>query len=146
MTLNVIFDNGTHKIESAGVAYEDNRTEYQSSTPVVTVNGAPAQVSLSGDYTAEIGDAVVITTALVDGSVISYPGAVLKMPIVRHADGLPTDDEIYFSATIIDGLMTASGSLPRSGDWKCLTTRINDALMRVGANWKIKADNVTVLV
>ena len=103
-------------------------------------------MALTGDYVADINDNVEIQATLENGTVIDYPGAVLKMPITRHSDGKATDDEIYWNATILEGVMTATGSFPRSGDWKFVVSRINDALEKVGAEWKMSASDVTFLV
>lgn len=52
---------------------------------------------------------------------------IIGTPMVRHSDGKPTTDELYFETTIVNGHITAKGILP-SGDWKLLPDRINRAL------------------
>lgn len=147
MSLNTIFDNGQHKIESAGTLYAGfTGTIYDIENLVVTTSGTTADWTLSGDYVADVDEAIVISCDLVGGSAVTYPSAIIKLPIVRHADGKPTDDEIYFNVTIIDGTLTASGTIPRSGDWKLLTVRINNALNRIGAGWNLNADDLGFLV
>lgn len=147
MSLNTIFDNGQHKIESAGTLYTGfSGTIYDIENLAVTTSGTATNTSLSGDYVADIDEAIVISCDLVGGSAVTYPGAIIKLPIVRHADGKPTDDEIYFNVTVIDGTLTASGTIPRSGDWKLLTVRINNALNRIGAGWNLNADDLGFLV
>lgn len=147
MSLNTIYENGAHKIETAGTLYTGFAGDiYGIENLAVTTNGTAARFTLSGDYVAEIDDDIVISCGLVDGSAVTYPGAVIKLPIVRHADNKPTDDEIYFNASIVDGTLTASGKIPRSGDWKLLTSRINKALDRINAGWHLSADDLGFLV
>lgn len=147
MSLNTIFDNGQHKIESAGTLYTGfSGTTYAIENLAVTTSGIAASTSLVGDYVADIEEAIVVSCNLVGGGAVTYPGAIIKLPIVRHADGKPTDDEIYFNVSIVDGLLTASGSIPRSGDWKLLTSRINKALDRINAGWNISTSDIGILV
>ena len=55
MSLNLIFDNGTHKEESAGVLYVDTRTYYNTENLTVSVGGVAASNALTGDYVADVG-------------------------------------------------------------------------------------------
>lgn len=119
---------------------------YQIQNLTVTTGGTAADFTLSGDYVADIDENIVISCELIGGGSVTYPGAIIKLPVVRHANGKPTDDEIYFNASIIDGTLTTSGSIPRSGDWKLLKSRINEALDRINANWHLDADDLGFLV
>jgi hypothetical protein len=121
-------------------------TIYEIESLTVTTSGTPAETALTGDYVSNIDEAIAINCVLVGGMSVTYPGAVIKLPVVRHSDGRPTDDEIYFSATIIDGVLNATGSIGRSGDWKLLTSRINKSLDRINAGWHINADDIGFLV
>lgn len=132
----------------SGVWAEMNYSAPQTEPDVYAISGlsvTPSDVALSGDYSVDIDTDITISATLVDGSAIDYTGYVIKIPIVRHADGKPTDDEIYFDTTITNGVFSATGKLPRSGDWKLLASRVNKALKRINASWKIDADDVGML-
>lgn len=119
---------------------------YELSSVTVQVKGAPAATSLSGDFIANIGDTISISAILVGGVLITYPESILKLPVTRYADDMPTTDEIYFTATIVDGTILATGVLPRSGDWKVTIDRTNRALYRANIGWEMSGDDVEVLV
>lgn len=113
----------------------------------VHMAGEPAQ-PFNGMYYTSPGTEVQLTGELhdADGQLadISIP-VTLKMPFVRHANGQPTDDEVYLDVTLQNGVITSSGVIPRSGDWKVLTERNNAALAAVGASFRLQADNITFL-
>lgn len=104
-------------------------------------------VKFAGNYYCESGDIIQIQgNLLADGQPVNTTIPVtLKMPVVRHANGQPTTDEIYFNVTLQDGVLTARGKIERSGDWKVLIDRNNEALQRIGAGFKILADDITIL-
>ena len=107
--LNTIYDNGDgFVIKSAGLLYVDTRTVYTAENSV-QVNGVSASASIGGDYMADVGDAVTITSTLTGDGVIDYGDAALKVPVTRYADNAPTDDELYFKATIKNNVMVATG-------------------------------------
>ncbi|GAB2927399.1 hypothetical protein [Rheinheimera gaetbuli] len=109
--------------------------------------GQPA-TAFNGIYFCNPEDTLSISAEIHQDGVIrsdlSLPFTI-KMPIVRHANGQPTDDEIYLNVTLANGVMTTTGSIPRSGDWKILTSRNNDALNVIGANWKLDTPDVTFI-
>lgn len=144
--MNTIMETSTHKIMSEGDIIKDDRIKYNIQSLTLSVNSNTASKSISGDYVANIGDEVSIFATMQDAEQINYPGAIMKLPIVRYADDKPTDDEIYWNATIENGLMTASGTFPRSGDWKFSVNRINQALQRSGIEWKIQYNDVSILI
>lgn len=82
----------------------------------------------------------------IDQEVLGYP-PVLKMPVVKFAGGIngTVVDEVYFTVTLVQGVLTATGTLPSSGDWKLLTGRINQSLESIGADWKVERSNTTFL-
>jgi hypothetical protein len=101
----------------------------------------------NGIYFADVGAPIQITAELHndDGLVdISIP-IPIKMPLVRHANGKPTDDEAYFNAALNAGVITITGTLQRSGDWKVLTERNNQALRVIGADFQLSAPDVTLI-
>lgn len=111
-----------------------NNTYY---APVAT------EISVSADIVNDSGD---IQTQL-DQTALGYP-PVLKMPVVKFAGGINGSiiDEVYFTVTLVEGVLTATGSLPTSGDWKLLTERLNASLSTIGADWKVDRPNTTFLV
>ena len=124
----------------------DDRAVYQITSESVTANGQTV-TKFAGNYYVNSGDAIQLQGTLTDGEStpdITVP-VTLKMPLVRHANGQPTQDEIYLNVTLTAGVMTASGVIERSGDWKILTDRVNEALQRIGANWKLDHPDVTFL-
>lgn len=144
--LNTIYDNGEgFVIKSAGLPYVDTRTMYTAENSV-QVNGVSSPVSIGGDYMADVGDDVTITSTLIGDGVIDYGGATLKVPVTRYADNAPTDDEVYFKATIKNNVMVATGSFTRSGDWQLTAERFNAALERIGADWKVAAKPLSIIV
>lgn len=144
--MNTLLDTPTHKILTEGSPVIDSRTSLPIGNVTILVNGENASQSLTGDYVADIQDTIEVTAEIRYGQDISYPNAVLKMPVVRYSNGSPTDDEIYWNTTILNGVMKATGAFPRSGDWKFVTERINSALQRAGADWKIEMNDQTILV
>lgn len=115
----------------------------------VTANGAAAQ-SFAGNYYAQKDSALVLSGEITDSNgdlvtSITFPMAV-KLPMIRHADGTPTTDEIYLDVTIVNGVITATGDADRSGDWKLVIARVNEAVKRVGMPWSIAASDITILV
>ena len=144
--LNTIYDNGDgFVIKSAGLPYVDTRTVYTAENSV-QVNGVTAPVSVGGDYMADVGDTVTVTSTITGDGVIDYGDAVLKVPVTRYADNAPTDDEVYFKATIKNNVMVATGSFTRSGDWQLTAERLNSALERIGAEWKVASQPLSIIV
>ena len=112
----------------------------------------------AGNHYANVNDVVDITANLIDsvGNIqaqISFP-LTLKLPLVRHADGKPTTDEIYMNFTLVNGAFSASTEIKSSGDWKVLIHRLNGALERmfnatkipVDQRFIVKADDITIIV
>lgn len=144
--LNTIYDNGDgFVIKSAGLPYVDTRTVYTAENSV-QVNGVTAPVSVGGDYMADVGDTVTVTSTITGDGVIDYGDAILKVPVARYADNAPTDDEVYFKATIKNNVMVATGSFTRSGDWQLTAERLNSALERIGAEWKVASQPLSIIV
>jgi hypothetical protein len=110
---------------------------------LITINGSPA-TKFAGNYYCQPGDTIGIDGTLDLPDLFTVP-VTLKMPLVRHADGKPTTDEIYLNVTITNSHVLSSGTIPWSGDWKVLIERNNKALEVIGAPFKIIADNLTFL-
>lgn len=126
---------------------QETKAIYTIENQVIKLNTVVA-APFSGSYYCEPNDAVELTCDISDGAGIvtglTIP-VTLKMPLVRHANGNPTDDEIYLNVTITAGVMIATGVLPWSGDWKIIIDRVNQSIDRIGATWKIQADDITFL-
>lgn len=126
-------------------AIEVPKTFYGIDSLSVINDVLPAEISLSGDYSVDISVDVTISCNITGGVAIDYTGHVIKIPLVRFADDGATDDEIYFTATILAGVFSATGRIPRSGDWRLLSTRINKALDRINAGWGITDNEIGLL-
>lgn len=126
----------------------DSRPAYIISNQQITANGQPVQF-FAGSYYCQPGDMVQMQGNITDieGNTVTSINvpAALKMPLVRHANGQPTTDEIYLNVTLINGEITATGTIERSGDWKILIERNNEALQRIGAPFKLSAADITFL-
>lgn len=129
------------------VAVQDPRAQLTVENITIQIANQPAQ-PFNGIYFCNPNDPLSITAELhQDGALradLTIPFAI-KMPLVRHANGQPTDDEIYLNVTLNNGVMTTSGAIPRSGDWKILTSRNNEALKVIGADWKLDTPDVTFI-
>lgn len=127
----------------------DTRTVYTISSESVQINSESAS-QFTGNYYAEPNDTITLIGSITDdnGDVVTSITVpiTLKMPLVRHANAQPTTDEIYLNVTLQSGIMTATGTIPHSGDWKILTERTNQALQRIGAEWALSHPDVTFLV
>lgn len=125
---------------------------------LVKANGVDAQF-YAGNHYANVDDSISLAADMVDGNGdlradISFP-LTLKLPVVRHADGKPTTDEIYMNFTVTAGKASATvASIKNSGDWKILIKRLNVALERMfeatnvpkQAWFKIVANDITIIV
>jgi hypothetical protein len=113
----------------------------------ITANGQTLS-AFAGNYYCQPGDTVQLVGNITDDgdtvTSINVP-VTLKMPLVRHANGQPTQDEIYLNVTLLNGVITATGNIERSGDWKILIDRNNEALHRIGAQFKLAAADITFL-
>lgn len=126
----------------------DNRAVYTIADQVVTADDQPVQF-FAGNHYCQPGDVVQLQGNITDSegetvTSINLP-VTLKMPLVRHANSQPTTDEIYLNVTIQNGVITATGKIESSGDWKILIERNNEALQRIGAPFKLSAADITFL-
>lgn len=126
---------------------QDERSIYTLQNESVMVNGQSLQ-PFAGNYYCNSGDTIQLSAEIVKEGVIITSIDIpltLKMPLIRHANGQPTQDEIYLNVTLTAGVMTASGVVERSGDWKLIIERNNEALQRIGVQWKLQHSDVTFL-
>lgn len=122
---------------------------YFIGSPQFTANALPMQY-FSGLYYCQPGDTVRLQANIVDGNgdivtSLNIPVTV-KLPLVKHVNGQPYADEIYLSVTLINGVLDATGVIPSSGDWKLIISRCNEAVSRIGAQWRVSAKDVTFIV
>jgi|GEM_PF-2610766 len=151
--MQTVFQTDTHSIEIPdGATFNevpvDNRPAYTISNQQITANGQPVQF-FAGNHYCQPGDMVQLQGNITDSegntvTSINVPVA-LKMPLVRHANGQATIDEIYLNVTLQNGVITATGKIESSGDWKILIERNNEALQRIGAPFKLAAADITFL-
>lgn len=137
------------QVDLSQMLRQDNRQTYFVANQIITANGQP-MASFAGNFYCEPGDIIQLQGEITDvnGDVvtdISLP-LKIKMPVVRHANGQPTTDEIYLNLTIQEGVITASGKIDTSGDWMISVERNNEALQRIGASWKLSALDINILV
>lgn len=151
---NVLFDNGTHKIESDGVLYvAPTLTPYATSNEQITINGNAA-ISKQPIYFVANGQSISIVSDIVndanevqtqiDSSSLGYP-PVLVVPVMKYANKQVVD-EVYFQVTLVNGVITTSGTLPSAGNWKMKTDRVNESLAAINANWKFSDASANFIV
>lgn len=121
---------------------------YTISNQQVTANGKPLELFV-GNFYCQPGDTAQLIGNITDSNgntvtSINLPVTV-KLPLVKHVNGQPFADEIYLDVTLINGVITATGKIQSSGDWKILIARCNEALQRIGANWKLQHEDITFL-
>lgn len=118
----------------------------------VTINGNPTEgyesvyYGVSGDsanMSFDIVDDQGVLQTQLDGVALGYP-PVLALPVLKVVDGSNSNivDEVYFSTTLVAGVITTTGSFPASGNWKLLASRINAALGELGADWTISKNDI----
>lgn len=151
--MQTVFETDTHSIKVPdGVLFNelpaDSRTTYTISNQQITADGQPVTF-FAGNYYCEPGQVIQMVGNITDANgqtveSITIP-VTLKMPLIRHANGRPTQDEIYLNVTLQNGVLTATGTIPWSGDWKIIIERNNEAIQRIGANWKLQHEDITFL-
>lgn len=130
-----VFYNANESISSGGEAllgvgdvyYANKNTDITISAEVV--NG-------DGDIQTQI-----------DQTALAFP-PVLKLPVNKYIGGIEGDiaDEVYFNATLVEGVLTATGQIPTSGDWKLTTDRLNKSIEALNGAFKIDRKNITFLI
>lgn len=129
---------------------------YSPANTVVSFDGNPAQ-GLGNTYYGVQNITMTIVSDIVDSegnlqtqidqTSLGYP-PVLKMPVVKMVGGSSGTavDEIYMTTTLVNGVLTATGEIPSSGDWKLTSLRINESLKAINADWEIESLDVNILV
>lgn len=121
-----------------------------------TINGNPP-AAFSPIYFVANGDTITMEASVVDGqgavqtqldqTSLGYP-PVLALPLTKYAGGSSGTviDEVYFEATLTNGVISTTGTLPSAGNWKLETHRVNKSLKAIGADWGIDSLNVDFIV
>lgn len=145
--LNTVLNTGKHTVKVAASS-KPITAKYKLNNQ--TVNGSNIQ---SMNFAA-IGQSVQVTSDVVndsgeiqtqlDQTLLGYP-PILALPVNKFADG-KVIDEIYFQTTIVNGVITATGSFPSGGNWQLLTDRVNKSLEAIKADWAINSVNVSFIV
>lgn len=134
----------------------DTRTQYYNQNESITSGGEPLQGQSSIYYApmdadivvaAEIVDSEGVVQTQLDQIILGFP-PILKLPINKYIGGRDGQivDEVYFNATLADGVITAVGQIPESGDWKLTTDRLNLSIQAIGGEFKIDREDITFLV
>ena len=145
-------------LESGGTQQQAYKTPTPEPQKYSTTNGSVSVGGVAqGDspvYFGGQGDAVDMSFDVVDDQnaiqtqldaiALGYP-PVLALPVLKVANGSTAAivDEIYFSTTLVAGVISVSGSFPASGNWQLLTERVNAALAEIGADWGLEVNNKT---
>jgi hypothetical protein len=116
----------------------------------VTIAGNPSSVDAALHYasdTQQVSLAASIVGTDNNGpyvAPITLPG-IVGLPLVRYANGAPTNEEDYLQTTIVNGAVVSSGVL-RSGAWKLVPERVNQALAEIKAPFRLELPVVTFIV
>jgi len=131
----------------------DQRITFETNVLSVLVNDVDA-LGGEGRYYAEVGDTASISAEVVnsegerqthiDAVSLGYP-PVLKTPVIKTAGGNVVD-EVLFTTTIVEGVITFTGKVHVSGTWTSDSDRLNEALKGIGADWKISPKSISFLV
>jgi hypothetical protein len=123
--------------------------KYNLSNLVITRNTGLEVPKNGNKYYLDPGDTVEVTGEIVDaeGVVQSDRNAsIIKLPVTKHADDMATTDEIYFTGNLVNGVLSVSGDINLSGNYKALASRNNRALDRMPAGFHMNFDDVDFLV
>jgi len=143
-------------VQPRDVVIPDTRTEYYNQNESITSGGEPLQ-GQSSTYYAPMHSDIVVSSEIVDSEgvvqtqldqvILGFP-PILKLPVNKYIGGREGSvvDEVYFNATLIEGVITATGKIPASGDWKLTTDRLNLSIQAIGGEFKIDRDDITFLV
>jgi len=130
--LNVLLDNGKHKIKSAGVIYKP------AIKPVIEITNIQIPAAeLNGSIYWIAKDAPVVITAD-----CPLPDGELMVMVERVIDGSNTVDDIRTKAVILAGVMTMSFIFEASGNYIFRKARLNEGLERIGSEFNLSFDNV----
>ena len=128
--------------------YNSDESLTSEGNPLLGLNDtyyAPLSTDIS--VSAKIVDSQGTIQTQIDQTELGFP-SVLKLPVNKYLGGIDGQviDEVYFNATLTEGVLTATGKIPSSGDWKLTTERLNKSIEAIGGSFKIDRQNITFLV
>ena len=143
-------------VQPGDIVIPDTREVFYNANESMTNNGEPLPGSGDVYYAAKNAE-IVISAEVVNGdgdiqtqidqTALAFP-PLLKLPVNKYIGGIEGHiaDEVYFNATLIEGVLTATGQIPTSGDWKLTTERLNKSIEALNGNFKIDRKNITFLI
>lgn len=108
-------------------------------------------------HTSTLGDVITINANVVDdqGSLqtqldqsgLNLP-PVLFLPFQKFTGGVSGTvlDEVYFTTTLTDGVISINGTFPSAGNWIMTEKRMNQALKAIGLDFKIQSGDLNIMV
>lgn len=132
------------------------RNVYKLDSPNVYIDNVIQNI-VGTTIFSNVGDTIRVEATLVDANgspqtqidqtALGYPPA-LKVPVVKMVGGArgTAVDEVYLTVILKNGVLIVSGSLPASGNWKLLESRINSSLKAIGADWELEIGDYNILV
>ena len=130
------------------VFYNVNESIISNDTPLTGLGDVYyANKNTDITITADIVDKEGELQTNIDQTLLGFP-PLLKLPVNKYIGGESGEvvDEVYFNATLTEGVLTATGKIPSSGDWKLTTERLNKSIEAIGGSFKIDRQNITFLV
>ena len=143
-------------VQPGEVVIPDTREVFYNANESITSGGTPLQ-GLGLVYYASKNAEITIVADVVDNkgglqeeidqTELGFP-PLLKLPVNKYIGGASGQivDEVYFNATLREGVLTATGEIPTSGDWKLTTDRLNKSIEALNGNFKIQRKDITFLV
>ena len=142
-------------VQPGDVTPLDTREVFYNANESMTSDGEPLS-GLGDVYYANKNTDITISAEVVNGdgdiqtqidqTALAFP-PILKLPVNKYIGGIEGDiaDEVYFNATLVEGVLTATGQIPTSGDWKLTTDRLNKSIEALNGAFKIDRKNITFL-
>lgn len=143
-------------VQPGDIVIPDTREVFYNVNESIISNDTPL-TGLGDVYYANKNTDIIITADVVDNegelqinidqTLLGFP-PLLKLPVNKYIGGESGEvvDEVYFNATLTEGVLTATGKIPSSGDWKLTTERLNKSIEAIGGSFKIDRQNITFLV
>ena len=154
---NLVFDQILSTITRYKiVGYETKNVDlkvYYSGNEQVTVNGYPTQGKMPV-YVGVVTDSFIAHADIVnqngelqtqiDQTGLGYP-AKLFLPVIKILNGdiEKVSNEVYMSASLVNGKLQATGKFPEAGNWILNADRVNNSLAEIGTDWKIVMDDLS---
>lgn len=123
-TLNELMNNGTHKIETAGMPVSDSADQVspgsESLTSIHLQDVTPQLMAplREHEYTVSQNQDIVITANM------AWPDGQFRIPMVRT----DTQREVPVLGTVLNGVLTVTVNFPTAGYWECGNAQINSRL------------------